>query len=257
VADSSEFERWLMPEQEGVYLLDPRYQGERPRKASVGGTTLYRFLDVIYVPVPMEHLSVPQIQVVNALRLRLVAGGYMSPVHTAVKEVFSGIIDRRSPGLVVEWGCGFDPLDLRLRTTADYVGVDIDRAVVDFQRRLGVRCFEPDDPALGALLGGRVDLIARVFVCHFPIAEAHLGTMRSLLAPGGGIIANVYKRARESRGALAEEFRRRGFGIGRVDDDARLCADHEYWWLRAGASDTETAGELEALLAPEASQRED
>lgn len=226
-----EWSPWLIPQQEGIYLLNPRCPAEPPREVIVGNTVLQRFMDSIYVPGRMEDLSRDQIQVVNALRLRLAAGGYMSEVHAAVKELFEKALDQFAPETVVEWGCGYDPMNLRVAPESRYIGVDLDPSVIAFQAQFGVEAYLPHDRQLLENFAGRVDAIVSVFVFHFDIPVDHMETMRSLLSPRGIVLANVYRRDVASRVELLDRFLRAGLSSARLDDPRALCEGHEYWLL--------------------------
>ena len=265
---------WLTEEGQGIFLLSPRFPGDAPRLINVDRRRLFRFFDYIYIPSQSENLSPAQVHVVNVLRLRLMLGGYSTDAHARVKARVVSAVISSSPQTVLEWGCGYDALNLRFPSTIQYVGVDLDREVVDFQSVLHVRCHEPSDDALRPLANS-IDMIVSVFVFHFAIAEEHAIVMWSLLKNGGQILANVYRRNAQSRDALRSMFQHVGFTVARLVDPERLCADHEYWLLgreidsatldtrlanvvHAGNSSSAASGLRPQLLAnkPRVSERE-
>lgn len=243
-----EWSNWMLPQSEGIFLLHPQYPGEPPHNIILEEITLHRFVDSIYVPGRMEDLSPSQVAVVNSLRLRLVAGGYMSDVHTAVKGVFQSALGLIQPPAVLEWGCGYDPMNLRLPLSSRYVAVDLDPAVVEFQKKLRLETYEPLNPSLLSLHASAIDAIISVFVFQFRIPTGHVRIMRQLLADDGVVLANVYRRDGRSRQQLADLFYDEGFSLARTRDVQGLCDDHEYWLMAPDRSDRELSGLLVQLL---------
>lgn len=243
-----EWSNWMLPQAEGIFLLNPQYTEDPPHSITLGDMTLHRFVDSIYVPCRLEDLTPSQVTVVNSLRLRLVAGGYMSDVHAAVKDVFERALKSAPQSLIVEWGCGFDPMNLRVPLASRYIGVDLDPSVVEFQRRLRVEVYEPTDPKLRESYRSNVATIISIFVFQFAITPSDVQTMKELLAPGGSILANVYRRDEHSRMELERLFNEHGFAVARTPDPQRLCAGHEYWLLGVNRSVAELMDVLVRLL---------
>jgi SAM-dependent methyltransferase len=121
----------------------------------------------------------------------------------------------------------------------EYVGVDIDPAVVQVARsESGGANFYVADRELQQLADDRCDAIVSAFVFHFRLPRLHLDTMRRILAPGGIILANVYRRTPRSRRELMAEFNRVGLRVVHMPDEADLCADQEFWCLtHTGSAD--------------------
>lgn len=193
-------------------------------------------MDGIFVPIPFEDLTVPQISLVNRLRMHRLSVPGGAGVNEAVKRGFARALTLGAPAQVLDWGCGFTSMQEYLPEAGD-VGLDlldVDPQVVAYQRRRGRTCWcaRTDD-----IPPRTYEAIVSVFVWHFPVSAADIDAMAGSLAPGGFILANVYRRGRESRRAFAERFLERGFELVVRRDPFDLCRDHEYWALSLSKSD--------------------
>ena len=214
-----------------------------PRRAKVGDQEFVRFMDYILSPVDTDAVDLNMLSTINSLRLRLVASGFAGSTNGIIKRAFSDFVSHGSHQTVVDWGCGFDPVNTRMGDPRR-IGVDLDPAVVATQRSAGHECYLPADPALLQYAGG-VDAILAAFVFHFRIGTSHIRMMCNLLREDSGVIvANVYRRSEESRSRLAESIRAEGLALRTAIDRSNLCRQHEYWM----ASKSRSGAELDILL---------
>ncbi|GLY04332.1 MULTISPECIES: class I SAM-dependent methyltransferase [Actinoplanes] len=217
----------------GVYLAE---QTSPPRSLVVGGRRLTRFMDEIYLDRPCEKLSPKKIQVLNAARRPLLDRADVAQVNASVREALAGGVRASGATSVLEWGCGFHTMR-ELFPGVSYAGVDIDPDVVRVARAeaAGVP-FHQADQDLAALPDASFDAIVSAFVFHFRLPRLHLATIHRVLRPEGFLLANVYRRSARSRRELVDELHRAGLRVERAPDQARLCADHEFWCLRRADS---------------------
>lgn len=212
-----------------------------PRVVDVGGIRLERFMDRIYVPAPMDELTVDQVSVVNGLRRELLLRVEVASTNSVVKGAFARAVPEA--GEVLDWGCGYDTIGPLLPAGASVAGVDVDPAVVSWQRARGLDCYliDRDLPRLRAV---RVDVVTAVFVLHFRLTAAHASAMARVLRPGEYVLANVYRRTGRSRQRLLRTLEEGGLRVVRRPDARQLCLRHEFW---AGSTSLST-GELGAIL---------
>jgi SAM-dependent methyltransferase len=213
----------------GVYLAEAGPGTEFPRSVVVDGKRLSRFMDSIYLDRPCEKLSPKKIRALNEARRPLLERTEVAAVNDQVRSVLADGVRRSGARSVLEWGCGFHTMR-DLLGDMEYAGLDIDPAVVQFNRsNAGGSRFYQADQDLSEIPDGGYDAIVSAFVFHFRLSRLHLETMRRVLAPGGVLLANVYRRSARSRRELIAGFARAGMSVERVDDDAKLCTDHEFW----------------------------
>jgi hypothetical protein len=187
------------------------------------------FMDVIRLPHRTEDLGFRQIQQVNRLRRPLIDDQASSQHATnrRVKRAMADGLSAAGASRVLDWGCGYHPLQPFLPGDVEFAAVDIDPEVVAENRLHGVHCHHPDD-ALMEYEGRPFDAVVSVFVFHFRLPTAHVDAMSRL---GRFVLANVYRRDEESRQRLAGAFRARGLVVTREVDPARAATGHEFWFI--------------------------
>jgi hypothetical protein len=225
----------LTPYSNDVYLWEGP---ETPPPTLVYGEVLLeRFMDRIYVPVPIEALTPEQISLVNALRRTLVLRDEVSGANQMVKRLFAGVIESEGVHDLLEWGCGYTSMEASIPASVSLSCVDQDPQVVKWQSARGCRCYHTSQ----ALPRANFDVIVSVFVFQFHIATAHVASMAAALRPAGFVLANVYRRDDASRSALRAEFERQEFAVVSLDDPMGLCTRHEYWAMSQGRSPADLA----------------
>jgi hypothetical protein len=238
MSDDEELLHNITPYSHEIFLWEGG--GTPPPNLVYGELTLERFMDRIYVPVPIESLSPQQITLVNALRRTLMLRDEVGQASAMVTKVFADVITSEGAQDVLEWGCGYRSIEIAIPPTVSFSCVDLDPQVVKWQSARGCRCYHTSEP----LSPAQYDAIVSIFVFHFHIAPAHVQSMASALRPTGFLLANVYRRGRTSRAALRAEFERAGLTVVSRDDPLGLCARHEYWAM----SRTRSFADLAALL---------
>jgi SAM-dependent methyltransferase len=197
------------------------------------GVVLERFMDKIFVPAPLTHLTPVQIGVVNAIRERVLDLGTHRVVNDKVKRTVAEFLERTRANPVLEWGCGYSSIGAYLpEAHVDYA--DVDSTVVDLQRAAGRRCYlaDVDDSEIPSL---HYEAVISVFVWHFAVSVDHLSSMFRVLRHDGFVLANIYRRDHQSKAELAAEVRAAGFAVRRYSDRQRLCRNHEYWLMSKDA----------------------
>ncbi|MEU4422701.1 class I SAM-dependent methyltransferase [Actinoplanes sp. NPDC024001] len=237
----------------GVYFTEAG--AAAPRSVVVDGRRLFRFMDTIYLDRPCEKLSPKKIQVLNAARRPLLERHEVAAVNHRVRSVLARAIGVSQAGSVLEWGCGFHTMR-DLFGEVKYSGLDIDPAVVQFNRAsAGESRFYLADQDLPDIPDGGFDAVVSAFVFHFRLSRLHIATMQRVLAPGGVLLANVYRRTARSRRELIAEFEQAGMRVLRAPDEAKLCADHEFWCVtHADSSGSERAEAVRAAMRVSAPQ---
>lgn len=207
-------------------------------------------MDSIYLDRPCEKLDVKKIQVLNEARRPLLERSEVGSVNAKVRSALAEGLRAAAVRTVLEWGCGYHPMR-ELLGHLEYAGLDVDPRVVEWNRRQPAtrRCpvYEADRD-LPRIAAGSQEAIVSPFVFHFRLPRVHVATMRRALAPGGIVLANVYRRSARSRRELVDEFQQAGFRVHRIDDPAKLCVDHEFWCLTV-AGEAATGREGAALAA--------
>jgi hypothetical protein len=199
-------------------------------------------MDVIRLPRRTEDLGPRQIQQVNRLRRPLIddCGSPQHATNRRVKQAMADGLVAAGAGRVLDWGCGYHPLQPFLPGDVEYAAVDLDSEVVAENRMRGLVCHHPDD-ALPEFDGRPFDAVVSVFVFHFRLPATHLDAMAGL---GSFVLANVYRRDEASRSRLARAFRRRGLEVTREPDPTRAATGHEFWFIAGRDVTGDLAGKV-------------
>jgi hypothetical protein len=229
---------------EGVYLLDPAFEEVGPARLRIRGRTYERLMDYVYTPIPLERLSRAQIHVVNMLREDLIEGKHIGGTDNQIKDRFAEVIRSVGAQRVLEWGCGFDSLQTRL-SGIGYEAADIDPWVISYQRSKGAICRLPENVENN--IAGKVDVIPSIFVFQFGISKTDVAVMSNVLADGGFVLANVYRRSPESRLRLRRKMAEHGLTVYRRHDREKLCKGNEYWIASRDLSKVESLNVLDGL----------
>ena len=187
------------------------------------------FMDVIRLPRRTEDLGPRQIQQVNRLRRPLIddRGSPQHATNRRVKRAMADGLVAAGAGRVLDWGCGYHPLQPFLPRDVEYAAVDLDPEVVAENRAQGLECHHPDDASL-EFDGRPFDAVVSVFVFHFRLPAAHIDAMAHL---GGFVLANVYRRDAASQRRLERAFRERGLEVTREVDPTKAATGHEFWFI--------------------------
>jgi hypothetical protein len=218
-------------------------------------------MDFISVPEATENLTERQIREVNRLRRRLLQGDRSGQFDTnrRVKIAMAVALDKAAVRSVIEWGCGYHPLQPFLHQLDEFVGVDLDPEVVEEGTRTSAgRCIHTDEVAT-RLAGSRFDAIVSVFVFHFKLPVRHIEQMIELIGEDGFIFANVYRRSPESRYKLLSAFEERGLQVTYCADPTSAVSEHEFWFIakpeKAATTGRTVLDAVAAAMNPDAAEK--
>jgi hypothetical protein len=176
-----------------------------------------------------------------------------------VKIAMAVALDKAAVRSVIEWGCGYHPLQPFLHQLDEFVGVDLDPEVVEEGTRTSAgRCIHTDEVAT-RLAGSRFDAIVSVFVFHFKLPVRHIEQMIELIGEDGFIFANVYRRSPESRYKLLSAFEERGLQVTYCADPTSAVSEHEFWFIakpeKAATTGRAVLDAVAAAMNPDAAEK--
>lgn len=143
----------------GIYLGDELVCEELRAKGYL------RFLDVLWLPVPLSQLSPEQILVINRFRESNRRSDDQFRAADAARVAMEKTIATLSPGVICEIGCGRFPL---MAPGPSYVGVDIDDAALSHTTALGYSSFSPEN--FCHLRQQKFSIIVSLYAMHFKIS---------------------------------------------------------------------------------------
>jgi len=228
---------------DGVFLDSDESSG--PEQVFHQGRVLYRFMDKFYVRGVTEGLT--PIEVSELCRARASHPSNILGANDAVRRLFRDLIRSRKPTRVLEIGAGANPILTAAESEnsgIQYFASDADPNMPRSQNLFsGMHAVLPHED-------GYFDIAIAVFVLHFHFYRAQIEELARCLSPSGVLVANVYRRSPQSRGALQSAFEATGLAVRRLEDQSALCSRHEYWVVGKGLDvASEILNELAAICS--------
>jgi SAM-dependent methyltransferase len=220
----------------GVYELNNK---AGPAILFYNGSPLHRFMDKFYINCAADELDTLQVEAL--CRARALNPSSFSGVNSLVRKVFREFIKTTKPTNILEVGAGTNPLisecDL-VDAQINYVRSDADPINAEEKNVFSGTSNILNYP------GDYFDVTAAVFVLHFKFYDEQISEIYRCLKQNGVFLANVYRRSEQSRMALQDELRRRGFELVILDDPSNLCQNHQYWVAGKNRAGAEAAAKL-------------
>jgi len=222
------------------------YSGGTPQKHSIlHGRT--RFLDALWLPVPLGQLDPDQVILINRFREHAIDQDAQFNKARASRTVILGTLRRQNVTSVLEVGCGKFPLAQEISLSC-YQAVEIDEeAILECQSEgLDVNTVEK---LTQCRRDNQFDVCVALYAMHFKFSEALLEYIARSLKPGGVFIFNVIainlEKFIETNQSLFNAF-----PVFRVFKTASL-SKREFFFLAASGSGVNTldfAANLDAEL---------
>lgn len=222
----------IIPAGNDIFYIDvPELQ--IPETIEYNSKIYYRFCDFILLPDTTENLTPHQIAIAMELRKKYFDTHLQHEINSAVRIVFKELIKLLRPKSILEIGPNSNPL-LSEKNEYLYYSIDINPATVEYLKTQGIKAQLITEKSVIENTDQSIDLVIAAFVFQFDIAIHQIRELYRILNENGILIANVYRRSKESRLQLLADFKNIGFKYLILNDPKKLCKNHEYWFLFKG-----------------------